>query len=120
MENKKTVIAMFICTLIFGFFLAISLAQIDPRTALWLGFTAVTAALLLFLWGLIGTLILAHRVWRKKNKPAAVALRQASFFSSLVVIGLYLQRFELLTWWNVGFLIGAVVLLEMFFVGHER
>lgn len=111
---------MIVSLAIFTAILLVGLTKVDPRTAEWLGFVGVTTALLIFLWSLIGTLLLSHRVWRRKNKPVAVSLRQASFLSILVVAALYLQRFELLTWWNVVLLIGIAVLLEIFFVGREE
>lgn len=107
-------------TIVFGALLVLGLSKIDPLTAQWIGFAAITAALLLFFWGLLGTLLLSHRVWRKKNRPAALSLRQASFFSLLIVLALYLQRFELLTWWNVGVLVVMAVLLEIFFISREE
>lgn len=120
MEHKKAIISMVVSLVIFSALLLLGLTRIDPRTTEWLGFAGVTTAMLVFMWSLIGTLLLAHRVWRRKNKPVAMSLRQASFFSILVVLALYLQRFELLTWWNVGLLVGIAVLLEMFFIGREE
>ena len=111
---------MFIITLVFAGLLGLSLIRIDPRTTQWIGLVAVTGALLLFFWSLFGTLLLAHRTWRKKNWGAAVSLRQASFFSILAVTALYLQKFDLLTWWNIGIMIAIVALLEIFFIGKER
>ena len=120
MKDKSGIFGMFITTLIFAGILFMGFSRIDPRTAQWTGFLVITAALLLFLWGLIGTLMLAARRIRKKDRPIAVSLRQASFLSIIVVLALYLQRFDLLTWWNVGILIIAVVLLEVFFIGKEE
>jgi nitrogen fixation/metabolism regulation signal transduction histidine kinase len=120
MKNKSSVFGMFIATLIFAVILFMGLTKIDPRTAELTGFIVITAALLLFLWALIGTLMLAARKIRKKDIAMAVSLRQASFLSMVVVLALYLQRFELLTWWNVGALIILVVLIEVFFIGKEE
>ena len=120
MKNKSGIFGMFLTTLIFAGLLFMGLQRIDPRTAQWTGFVVITLALLLFLWGLIGTLMLAARRIRKKDRPIAVSLRQASFLSIIVVLALYLQRFELLTWWNVAILIIVVVLIEVFFIGKEE
>lgn len=115
---------MFVVTLVFAGLLALSLIRIDPATTQWIGLVAVTLALLLFFWSLFGTLLLAHRSanWRrrKKNLGLAVSLRQASFFSILAVTALYLQKFDLLTWWNIGIMVAIVVLLEIFFIGKEK
>lgn len=120
MEHKKTIITMVVSTVVFALLLVLGLSKIDPVTTQWIGFAAITAALLLFFWGLLGTLLLSHRVWRKKNRAVATSLRQATFFSLLIVLALYLQRFELLTWWNVLVLVGIAVLLEIFFISREE
>ncbi len=120
MEHKKTITTMVISTVVFAGLLVLGLSKIDPITTQWIGFAAITAALFLFFWGLLGTLLLAHRVWRKKNRAVALSLRQATFFSLLIVLALYLQRFELLTWWNVGVLVVMAVLLEIFFISREE
>lgn len=111
---------MFVITLVFAGLLGLSLVRIDPRTTQWIGLIAVTLSLLLFFWSLFGTLLLAHRSWRKKNLGLSVSLRQASFLSILLVAALYLQKFELLTWWNIGIMVAIVVLVEIFFIGKER
>ncbi|MDP3995127.1 MAG: hypothetical protein Q8P78_00755 [bacterium] len=94
--------------------------RVDPRTAAWTGFVFITISLFLFLWALLGTLMLSGRRIRKKDRPMAVSLRQASFLSIVVVLALYLSRFELLTWWNAAILVVAVVLIEVFFIGKEE
>ena len=111
---------MFAVTLVFAGLLALGLLKIDPRATQWIGFVAVTAALLLFFWSLFGALLLGHRTWRKKNLGVIVSLRQASFFSILVVVALYLQKFDLLSWWNIGIMVAIVALLEIYFIGKER
>ncbi|MBI2050892.1 MAG: hypothetical protein HYT31_03720 [Parcubacteria group bacterium] len=120
MEHKNAIIGMLVTTLVFAGLLFFGLTNVDPRSAAWTGFVFVTASLFLFLWGLLGTLMLATRRLRKKDRPVAVSLRQASFLSIVVVLALYLSRFELLTWWNAGILIIAVVLIEVFFIGKEE
>jgi len=119
MKNKHALVGMALTTILFAGILVAGLLNIDPRTTKWIGFTAVTISLLLFLWALTGTVFLASRSFRKKDRPVAVSMRQASFLSLVVVLALYLSRFELLTWWNVAILIVLVVLLEMYFIGKE-
>jgi len=111
---------MLLTAVIFAGLLLFGLMKVDPRTAQWTGFVFITAALLLFLWALLGTLMLSGRRLYKRDRPAAVSLRQASFLSIAVVLALYLQRFELLTWWNICILIVLVVLIEIFFIGKEE
>lgn len=120
MEYKSGIIGMLVTTLIFAGLLFFGLMRVDPRTAAWTGIVFITTAMFLFVWGLLGTLMLSARRIRKKDRPMAVSLRQASFLSIVVVLALYLSRFELLTWWNVAILIVAVVLIEVFFIGKEE
>jgi Ca2+/Na+ antiporter len=120
MKHKSALFGMIITTAIFAALLFMGLSSVDPRTAQWTGFVVVTIALILFAWGLIGTLMLAHKTFRKKDRSMAVIMRQASFLSLVVVLAMYLQRFELLTWWNVVVLIALVVLIEVFFIGKEE
>jgi len=120
MQNKNPIIGMFITTIIFAGLLLVGLMKVDPRTAQWTGFVFITIALALFLWALLGTLMLSGRRLYKRDRSAAVSLRQASFLSITVVLALYLQRFELLTWWNVLILIVIVVMIEVFFIGKEE
>ena len=120
MKNKNALISMLLTAVIFAGLLLFGLMKVDPRTAQWTGFVFITATLLLFLWALLGTLMLSGRRLYKRDRPAAVSLRQASFLSIAVVLALYLQRFELLTWWNICILIVLVVLIEIFFIGKEE
>lgn len=107
-------------TIVLAILLFFGLSKVDPRNASVPAFTGITIALLLFFWGLLGTLLLSHRAWRRKNRPLAMSLRQASIFSILMVAALYMQRFELLTWWNIALMVGVAVLLELFFIGNEE
>jgi len=107
-------------TVVLAILLFFGLSKVDPRHASVPAFAGITIAMLLFFWGLLGTLLLSHRAWRRKNKPLAMSLRQASIFSSLMVVALYMQRFELLTWWNIALMVGVAVLLELFFIGNEE
>ena len=120
MSHKNAVLIMIFCTAVFAILLFLGLANIDPKTTQWLGFVIITAAMLLFFWSFFGTIVLTHRALRRKNKSTLFCLRQASFFSVLAVLAIYLQRFELLTWLNAAVLIGIVVLLEVFFIGKEE
>lgn len=120
MKNRNALIGMIITTIVFAGLLLFGLTKVDPRTAQWTGFVFITIALLLFLWGLLGTLMLSVRRLYKRDRSIAVSLRQASFLSITVVLAIYLQRFELLTWWNVVILIVLVVLIEVFFIGKEE
>lgn len=110
---------MIITTFIFACVLLVALGNINPRTAQWTGFVLVTASIFLFVASFIGTFLLSLRRIRKKDKPLARSLRQASFFSIAVIVALYLQRFDLLSWWNMALLVGLVILIEIFFISKE-
>lgn len=119
MENKNTIIGFGVLAVFSAVVLFLGLTRLDPRRTQWLGLIFITMAVFLFFWALIGTLLLAQRAWRKKNRSAAASLRQASFFSIAITLALYLARFNLLTWWNVVILVGILTFLEVFFMGKE-
>ena len=120
MEHKKVIFSLMAATVVFAGVLFLGLSKIDPRGASSIIFAGITAAMLLFFLGLFLTLLLSHRTWRRKNRPLAMSLRQASIFSILVVLALYMQRFDLLTWWDIVIMVGVAVLLELFFIGNEE
>ena len=70
MKNKNSVFGMFVTTLVFAGLLFMGLSKIDPRAAELSDFIIITGALLLFLWALIGTLMLAARKITKKDTPS--------------------------------------------------
>ena len=120
MKHKKVIFSLMASTVVLAALLFFGLSKIDPRSASVPAFAGITIAMLLFFWGLLGALLLSHRAWRRQNRPLAMSLRQASVFSILLVTALYMQRFELLTWWNIALMVAVAVLLEMFFIGNEE
>ncbi len=52
-------------------------------------------------------------------KKVIISLRQAIWFSLLIIISLSLQSFKLLVWSNVLILIFAFALIELFFISYK-
>ncbi len=119
MKTKSALGGMIILAFISGCALLASAGNIDPRTARWIGFVLVTFFIFLFMWSASGFfLILLCRAISKRS-CVGVSLRRALFFSLAVVSGLYLQRFELLGWWNIALIVFLVIFIEIFFVSKE-
>ncbi len=53
------------------------------------------------------------------SRQVLVAFRQALLLSLLLVIALMLQSKGILTWWNALLILGAVTLLESFFISAK-
>ncbi|MBI3963645.1 MAG: hypothetical protein HY341_01475 [Candidatus Kerfeldbacteria bacterium] len=111
---------MTISTLVFWGAWALVVTRIDPDFA---GFVGLFIFYVSLLFALIGTFMLLGLGIRSavaRREPLfrhlGIALRQAILFSILVVGSLLLQGNKLFTWWNVGFFIAGLALLEYFFL----
>jgi hypothetical protein len=97
---------------------------LDPATAGWLGFTVFYLALYLALTGSFSLLGLVLRHYILKNEliyqQVTISFRQAFSFSFLVVAALFLQSKQLLTWWNMVFLIIALTFLEFAVLAYQQ
>ncbi len=109
------------CVIIGTFFswmaLALVLALIDPQQASWVGMSYFYLALFLALAGtlfLFGYFLQATAAGRgaARQRAIGVATRQGVLFSLLLVCVLWLQANRLLSWLNVGLLVGLLTLIE--------
>ena len=95
-----------------------------PDAAVFLPFLLFYASLFVALIGtfaLIGFLVRFHT--HQEDLPfrqVALAFRQALSYAGLVIVVLILQSQRLLTLWNSFFLLGAFILLELFFLTRRR
>lgn len=103
---------------------AIVLFAIDPATAGSLAFLAIYitfGAGLVGLFSIVGTLV---RVKRSKTEDVGQAvarsLRQALFFTGLILCSLYLSAQGMLTFWTVMLLVLLVTLVEFFFLAGKK
>jgi len=98
-----------------SFFLVVS--NFDPQEA--------NAVVLIFFYfslflSTLGSLALIgfwwRKIWRHKkelsHKVAAESFRQATIFSTALIIALLLQATRLLTWWNIILLILVATMIE--------
>lgn len=97
---------------------------LDPASAGWLGFGLFYAALFLALVGsfaLLGLMIRGLLLQRESVlQHVAISFRQAFSFAFVVIAALFLQSKDILTWWNMGFLVLAVTLVEFAVLAIKR
>lgn len=97
---------------------------IDPTEAGFLGFAFFYLSLFLALAGTLSVLGLLLRMKFGKEGPifktVTISFRQATLLGLLVIGGLILKSQRILTWWNMIFLILAVVVLEFFFMSYNK
>lgn len=100
------------------------LSQFDPASAGWLGFSMFYVSLYLALVGTFSLLgLTVRRIIYSAELPyrqVAIAFRQSFSFAFLVVAALFLQSRDLLTWWNVLFLVVALTFLEFAVLAVRR
>lgn len=116
------------CVMVGTFFswmaLALVVALIDPQQASWAGMTYFYLALFLAMAGtlcLFGYFLQATVAGRgaARHRAAAVATRQGVLFALLLVCVLWLQANRLLSWLNVGLLVGLLTLIEFAFISRK-
>src|SRR3990172_1312763 len=88
---------------------------IDPKEMAWAPLLFYFSFFLSWL-GTITLTGLAIRVWLLKRdillRQVRLSFRQGVWYAVLIVSALFLQRQQLLTWWNAVLLLAAVGLLE--------
>ncbi|MFZ5364562.1 MAG: hypothetical protein ACOZAG_03725 [Patescibacteria group bacterium] len=114
-----TISAIF-CWIIWGFVLY----SVDPTTAGVLGFIFFYLSLFL---SLVGTLSVLGLLLRMKFgneelvfKTVTVSFRQATLLGLIVIGGLILKSQKILTWWNIIFLVLALVIIEFFYISYDK
>ena len=98
---------------------------IDPGGAGLLGFIFFYLSLFLAFVGTLSVLGLALRMRFGNSNEAifrvvTVSFRQAAMLSLLFAGSLFLQGRGLLDWWNIIFLVLAIIILEFFFVSYSK
>lgn len=100
------------------------LYTIDPSATNWIGFGLFYATLFLALSGSFAILGFLFRFVVLKRElvfhSVKTAFRQSFLFSFLILAVLFLQAKGLLTWLNLFFLAGALVLLEFFWLSYNQ
>ncbi|MEA2088396.1 MAG: hypothetical protein U9O55_00965 [Patescibacteria group bacterium] len=97
---------------------------INPFETDFLGFLFFYLSLFLSLVGTIAIIAsIIRRVFIKDKilfRHVVISFRQAIFFSILIISCLLLQSQRLLTWWNMMFLVLALVVFELFAISKKR
>ena len=93
----------------------------DPTDARAVVLFIFYAALFLALTGTLSLIGFGLRIWLLKqhyfvSRQVLVAFRQAMLLSLLLITALILQSKGILTWWNGALILGALTLLESFFI----
>jgi len=102
----------------------LALYLIDPTEAKILGFTFFYLSLFLAITSSLSVLGLLIRMKLGREelifKIVTTSFRQAMMVSLLLVGSLFLKSKDLLTWWNIVFLILALTILELFFISYKK
>ncbi|OGF33756.1 hypothetical protein A2316_03330 [Candidatus Falkowbacteria bacterium RIFOXYB2_FULL_38_15] len=97
---------------------------VDPGEAGIFDFIFFYLSLFLASVGSLSVLGLALRMKFSKDevvfRAVTISFRQAAMLSFLVIGSLLLQSKNLLNWWNIIFLVLAVVIFEFFFITYGR
>lgn len=104
------------------------LFQVDPEVAGRAGLAVFYSSLSIALVGTFTVLGLALRViWHRIRKQETIAfkyiaqtIRQAVWFSAVIVVSLMLSAANLFTWWSSGTLLIGFIILEGFFLTHDN
>lgn len=98
--------------------------SINPFETDFLGLTFFYSTLFL---SLMGTISILGNIVRKKFikddilfRQVIVSFRQSVLFAILIVVSLILQSNEILSWWSILFLIGALAVIELFAISKKK
>lgn len=125
MSLRQYVMLMLIGTLLCWGAWGLVVFTLDPTTAGALGFVLFYTALFCALLGSFALLGLGFRMIILRDdaivRQVTLAFRQSFSFAFLAIAALVLQSQQLLTWWNMLFLVCAVTLVEIAVVSrHHR
>ncbi len=123
MNLKKFLLSMSFASLLCWFGFLMIIISISPRE---IGTLTFLLFYLILALAVTGTLTVVGFLIRKvvnKHELAfehvIVSFRQAIWLSLILVISLYLQSKQLLTWWNEVLLILGLALIEFFYLGYN-
>lgn len=120
MSLKRYLLLMAISTIFCWLAWITVLFYINPESAGTTGLLCFYFSLFFALLGTISLLSVALRLVLKKDeapfKQVGISLRQSLWFSILITMSLALLGEDLFTWWSIGILIAALLILEAFFL----
>lgn len=124
MTLRQYLILMSISTFFCWIIWVLALYLIDPTATGFLGFAFFYLSLFLAMTGSLAVLSFLVRMKFNKDelifKNVTTSFRQAIMLSFLVIGSLFLKSKNLLTWWNIIFLILALTVLEFFFISYKK
>ncbi|MDP3986055.1 MAG: hypothetical protein U1C53_01255 [Candidatus Veblenbacteria bacterium] len=100
------------------------LSYLNPETAGNIGFLFFYLSVFLSLTGTLTLIGFAWRYLRHRDevlfRHVSISFRQGVLLAFMVVVALWLEAHELLTWWNLGLLVVGLTLLEFFWLSVRR
>lgn len=123
MSLRTFVILMAAATVVFWGAWFTVLFFIDPFATNFIGFLCFYVSLFFALMGLFTLVGFALRYLWKRGKPAfkfvGISIRQAIWFSLLIVASLVLQGEKLFTWWAGLLMVLVLAIFEAFFLSRS-
>ncbi|MDP3900007.1 MAG: hypothetical protein Q8Q23_02910 [bacterium] len=121
----KTYLAMMIlATAICWSAFAVVITSVNPNETNRIGFALFFVSLFLSLVGtsaIVGFFIRFIALRQELVfRHVAISFRQSFSFASLAVVLLILQAIDLLTWYNMVFLVLGLTMLEFFLISYKR
>jgi len=124
MSLRWYLIVMILATLLCWLAFVFIIRTINPEITNWLGFTLFYISLFLALVGsssMLGFIIrfvaLKHEL---VSQSVTTSFRQSFLFAIFIIIVLFLLSHNLLTWFNLIFLIIGLSVLEFFLLSYKR
>ena len=123
MSLRTFLILMALASVIFWLAWLTVLFKIDPFATNFIGFLCFYLSLFFALMGSFSLLGFGFRYsYNRKDLPAfrfvGVSLRQAIWFSGLIVASLILQGQKLFTWWAGLLIVFCLAIIEAFFLSR--
>ena len=124
MTIRQYLLLMTICTIICWAGWLLVLFFINPETTTSLGYLLFYVSLF---FAVVGTLAVLNYIFRlvftrilSKPETVQVSFRQAIFFGLVIVVALFLQANNLMTWLNVLFLILLITIIEFLILSLKK
>lgn len=118
MNLTKYLILMVLATLLSWAAFLIVIFSIDPFATTSLGFALFYLSLFFVLTGSLSIFgFIIRYIFNKSqfiNQQVIISFRQAILIAVLILVGLYLQSQNLVTWWNLVILIVLLVVVEFY------
>ena len=123
MSFKKYIFLMLASTVLSLGCFVFTIFKVDPYSSSSIGFSVFYISLFLSCVGVFSLLLIGLRWIFVKNlaffSNISKSFRQSILFSTTCVSFLLLKSINLLRWWNMVLIIGAVIGVEFFSISHR-